>query len=399
MFATNNWDQFANKPTLSNKPTIYNDHRAHEGAHFWDYAFDDITLMQELGCNAARFSIEWAEIEPQEGVFCENILKFYEDYCKALVAQGIKPTVTLLHFTHPAWFEQKGGWENPENIKYFVRFCTATFSRLAPYVHLWYTINEPTVYSFMGYILGMHAPGKMAHFNQAAHVLYNLLCAHIEVYQTLKSLPEGKNAQIGIVHQLLQAQPYWRWNPVSRLIARLLNDFSAHACVKEFLQTGTFEYTIPGLVSVRYQNDQAPRSYDFIGINYYSRVVIGMGPTCYPNEIMTDMEYPIHAPGLYQAIHDMSSLGVPIYITENGIPDNADKNRAKFVKEHLNELFRALSDGYDVRGYFYWTLMDNFEWDRGFSIKFGLYDVDEKTHKRTLKEGGKAYRDSFALAT
>ncbi len=393
----NNWNLFEDKKTMLGRPTIALGQVSGKGAGFWQKAFEDIRLMKELGCNAVRFSVEWAEVEPEEGVFNEKALAFYEKYCSALIKEGIIPTITLHHFTHPLWFEQKGGWEREENIALFVRFAQKVFERLGTKVSIWYTINEPTVYSFMGYILGMHAPGKIFHIQTAGIVLKHLLQAHVATYAALKKMPGGDRAQIGLVHQVLKAQGYSPWHPVGDVVAGFLNFCSAQECVKNFLKTGDFNYYLPGMVNIKYQDTNACNSYDFIGINYYSRVVVRFGPTCYPHETMTDMEYPIFAQGLYDTIVEMSELGVPIYITENGIPDNDDTRRDQFIKEYLCSVYRALADGYDVRGYFYWTLMDNFEWDRGFTIKFGLYDVNRETLERTLRKGAYAFRDFFII--
>lgn len=354
--------------------------------------------MKELGCNAVRFSVEWATIEPQEGVFDLEVLSFYEQYCEELIKNGITPMITLYHWVHPLWFEQKGGFEKEENIGYFLRFCTTVFQRLSNKVHLWCTINEPTVSSFMGYVLGMHSPGKKGHFTTAGIVLQNLLYAHVCAYQTLKKLPYGQEAHIGIVHQVLKAQAYSPWYPHSRAIAWFLNFCAGHEQVKELLTTGNFNYKIPGLVNVACYMPEAPQSYDFIGINYYSRVLVGFGgPTCLPDEVMTDMEYASFPQGIYDAIADLSQLGVPLYITENGIPDSKDDRRQSFINGYLQSVHKAVTDGYDVRGYFYWTLMDNFEWDRGYSMKFGLYDVDYETQRRTLRRGSYCFRDNFTI--
>lgn len=398
LYGKSNWTHFVNKQ--NGKKTFISDYQpCGTATNFWGNAHNDIALIKELGCNSVRFSIEWAVIEPEPGCFNETMLSWYEDYCTALINAGIMPTITLHHFVHPHWFDEIGGFTKESNIQYFTRFSKTVFNRLHTKVRFWYTINEPTVYSFMGYILGMHSPGHHMNFKDAAQVLKNLLLAHVHVYHTLKKLPGGNESQIGIVHQVLKAQAYSDWSPIGRMIAWFLNKISAHEIIKKFLQTGHFEYRIGGLVHIDHHCPNAPHSYDFIGINYYSRVIASStGPTCYPGEIMTDMEYAIHAPGIYDAIRDLSELKVPIYITENGIPDAQDCHRAHFIKEYLAEVHRAIADGFDVRGYFYWTLMDNYEWDRGFTQKFGLYEVDFDSLERTLRPGAIPFKDLFSVA-
>ncbi|MGE0206990.1 MAG: glycoside hydrolase family 1 protein [Candidatus Babeliales bacterium] len=411
-----NWSEFEQSFIAINAktffgPAIKNNERVGRACGFWDNAFKDIDLIQELGCNTFRFSIEWAEIEPVEGCFNYAMLDFYERFVDELLARGIKPMITLYHFVHPYWFEHKGAFEKEKGISYFVRYCKVVFERLGKKVDLWCTINEPTVSSACGYVLGIHPPGKFGYFKQAGRVLLNLLNAHVSVYKALKKMPGGKEAQIGLVHQLLQFEAYNPEQSSNKFfgslrnfsgapLAQFFNFAFAHDVVKRFLATGHFYYEVPGPFSkpIKRCNPDAPRSYDFIGLNYYSRVVFGPGPTNYPGQVMTDMEYPVRPETLYEAIANIAELGVPIYITENGLADAQDAYRAEFIKGYLSMVHKAIQDGYDVRGYYYWTLMDNFEWNDGYSMKFGLYDVDFKSQKRTLRAGALPYRDWFKVA-
>lgn len=390
-------------------PAIKNNEKVGYACGFWDNALNDIKLIKELGCNTFRFSIEWSEVEPVEGQFNEEILNFYNRLIDELLANGIKPMVTLLHFVHPYWFERKGAFEKEENIAYFVRYCAKVFERIGTKVEFWGTINEPTVSSACGYVLGIHPPGHCGRFGSAGRVLKNLLNAHVEVYKTLKSMPGGNQVKIGLIHQLLQGEAYnpeyapnWLVGLLRNLsgkpMAGFLNFAFAHKTVKNFLMTGEYDYRIPGVVRVRGTNPDAPKSCDFIGINFYSKVVFGPGPTTYPHQAMTDMEYPARPETLYEAIVDMSELGVPMYITENGLADGKDVNRAKFIKDYLSVVHKAIQEGYDVRGYYFWTLMDNFEWNDGYDMKFGLYHVDFATQKRTLRAGALPYRDFFKVS-
>ena len=372
----------------------------------WKRAFRDIALLKKLGCTAQRFSVEWAEIEPQEGVFNEEALSFYERYCDALIANGIKPMITLYHWVHPLWFEKRGGFLQVKNTKYFIRYAKKVFDRLGGKVKLWCTINEPTVISACGYILGLHSAGKVFHFYDAGIVLRNLLNAHVRVYKTLKAMPGGKEAQIGIVHQLLCFEPYrYRLpfglslsNPVGKQLSRILNFSFAHDMVKRFLATGVFEYKVVGSPCIQYVDKAAPKSYDFIGLNFYSRIVLGFGEAHYAGEPMTDLGHSIRPDTMYEAIHEMAQLGKPIYITENGLADAKGDCRELFIKSYLGAVHKAVMEGIDVRGYFYWSLLDNFEWSEGFNMKFGLYAVHRKTKARSLRKGSQLFRDYFTIA-
>jgi beta-glucosidase len=405
-----NWSTFEDSYIYANAkgmfgPAIKNNEKVGKSAGFWQRAIEDVQLIKELNCNAFRFSIEWADVEPIPGEFNESVLSYYEQLIDELLKNNITPMITLYHFVHPKWFDQLGGFEKAENIKLFIRYCIKMFERFSGKVQFWCTINEPTVVAACGYVLGLHPPAKFFKFFQSGMVLRNLLNAHVAVYHTLKALPNGEQSQIGIVHQLLQAESFdankasnWligllkKWSGAP--VAQFLNVTFAHQVVKLFLHTGEFDYTIPALgMSINARNVDAPNSYDFIGLNFYSRVVLGPHPTCYPDQVMTDMEYPMYPESMYEAIVDMADLGKPIYITENGLADADDSLRASFIKKYLSQVFRAIADGYDVRGYYYWTLMDNFEWNDGFGMKFGLYHTDYQTQKRTLREGAKVYRD------
>lgn len=382
-----NWSEW--EPRLKEK--------SGDACQFWDRYSQDITLMKELGIKSLRFSVEWCKIEPEEGVFNQDALDHYKKFVDELLANNIIPMITLHHFVHPAWFEEKGGFERRENGVYFERFCAHVFEHLSDKVKLWCTINEPTVFAFQGYIRGVFPPGK-TNFKACWAVLRNMMEWHTQTYYRLKSMKNGQDVQIGIVHQYLVFEPYGSWNLLERIPGWLFNPITNDA-VLEFLKTGTFK----GRHGQRYQAPE-PKPFDFLGLNYYSRAVLKgqlslkepLIPACGPGEIMTDMPYGIYPQGFYNAIMDMNSIGVPLYITENGIADARDDKRALWIMQYIDALHQALEDGADVRGYYYWSLLDNFEWDMGYGMKFGLYEVDLETKKRRLREGSKAYQEIIA---
>jgi beta-glucosidase len=419
-----NWSLWEATSYPDGTPHIQDNQRSGKSCDHWNLYKTDIALMKEdFNANSFRFSVAWDRIEPEEGIFSEDALKHYSDEVNALLRAGITPMITLHHFAHPIWFEDKGGFEKEENIAYFVRFAKKVFARLGDRVPLWCTINEPTIYVFQGY-LGFNCvfppaknSGIFGSFPLAAKVLKHLLQAHTQVYQTLKAMPHGKTAKIGLVHQYLSFHPWTSFTPIECFPQWCLNGFMVDSVI-EFLKTGTFSYSWRYFFEETYQAPLNPTSNkpaslqisDFVGLNYYSRVLIEFKYLnllklkfknileSSPNlgETMTDMEYAIYPQGIYHALHHMSTIGVPIYVTENGIADHNnqdDERRVRWIREYLKAVSLALEDGVDVRGFFYWTLMDNFEWDRGFHSTFGLYSVDLATQKRTLKRGGKVYAD------
>jgi beta-glucosidase len=362
----------------------------------WQRCFDDIRLLKELGVRSYRFSVEWSKIEPQQGVINKAVLQHYQDFCAALKAAGIMPVVTLYAATHPLWFDEQGAFERDHNISLFVNFAEIVFKALHEHVGMWCTMNEPAMCVFQGYMRATFPPGKN-NAGVAGQVLKNLLQAHCMVYKRLKSLPSGDKASIGIAHTMVHFDPYRDWNPLDVIAGKVLTDITNNSVI-EFFKTGTLRFEVEGIVashlgwqaSLVYNEPFAMRALDFFGINYYSHVLINSltGKDEYrSNDIPTDMSYAFYPEGMYRAIVQASSLKVPLYITENGIADAKDDRREEWCKRYLYALHKALCEGYDVRGYFYRSLMDCFEWDKGYEMKFGLYHVDFTTQKRTLKKG------------
>ena len=406
-----NWSDWEKQTAPNGEPRIKKGQKSGKACDHWNLYKTDITLMKEdFNANSFRFSVAWDRIEPQEGQFDANALAHYSDEVDELIKAGIVPMITLHHFSHPMWFEEKGAFEKEENITYFVRFSKKVFEALGDRIPLWCTINEPTIYMFQGYLPlnCVFPPAKtsgLSSWELASRVLRNMMQAHTEVYQALKKMPHGNKAQIGLVHQYLKFDPWSFFNPLERIPGFLLNKLLVDRVI-EFLKTGTFchgglYYTETYSAPLDPNKAAAPQISDFVGLNYYSRVLIKMVPTLKVldsrpdhGEVMTDMPYAIYAEGLYKALHHVATIGLPIYITENGIADkltSQDKRRVQWITQYLKAVSLALEDGLDIRGYYYWTLVDNFEWDMGWDSCFGLYSLDRPSQKRTLKEGAKAY--------
>lgn len=388
---TNNWSKWENEHHPNGQPKIKNGDKCGLSCDHWNRYKEDYKLIKDLGLNSYRFSIEWSRVEPEEGKFDQAAIEQYKDMCKELLDLGIKPMVTLHHFTNPLWFEDKGAFENKENIKYLVRFSEKLFSELGPYVDMWCTINEPAVYIAHGYFLGDFPPGHKD-LAKATVALENILNAHVEIYKTIKSMPGGKEAQIGIVKQIFHFDPYNKYNPLDRTLCYYLNHLF-NETVMEFFQTGVFKVKIPFVINERSENYSAVRSNDFIGLNYYSNVKLKLKfdhqqffeIKYRDSDIITDIPHTVYPEGIYRALHEVRKLNVPIYITENGLADADDSRRKLFLKRYLWAVSKAISEGIDVRGYFYWSLLDNFEWNEGYEPRFGLYHVDYKTQKRTAR--------------
>ncbi len=392
-----NWAWWEEQRTDAGEPTIAGGQRAGAACEHWDRYGDDIQLIKELGVSAYRFSLEWSKIEPRPGEFDQDAIQHYHDLLDELKAQGITPWITLLHFTWPLWFEELGAFEKASNIRYFLRFCERVFTEYRPKCKHWCTINEPEVVSLIGYLAGLFPPGRRS-LRAAAWVQRNLVLAHAQAYHRLKHLPGGGTARIGIVKNVFQFDPYRRWFLPEWIGARLA-ERAHNGIILDYLATGRFVCQVPWLAWINTYDPEVKGAGDFFGLNYYSHVHVKMqadrdAPVVMahrPHELPTDFHFAMYPEGLLRALRTVSRLGKPIYVTENGVPDGTDRIRDTFIRRYLYALHRAVVEGLDVRGFFYWTLMDNFEWAEGYDQRFGLYHVDFDTQKRTLREGAKAF--------
>ena len=393
-----NWSEFEHGVDTLGHPRIARGQQCGLAADHWNRYKEDIQLLKDLHLNAYRFSVEWSKIEPREGVYNDSVLDHYERVVDELRANGIEPFITLHHFTNPLWFERSGGFERDDSPALLARFASKVAQRLGSKVRFWATINEPNIYAVQGYYFGkfppaLHDPAK------AIRVFRNMLLAHTACYQAIKKIqPE---ARVGLVTSIFLFDPPQRWNLLDVLLAHYLNK-SFNTSVIDYLTTGVFEISLPGVISDHVETGIS-QAFDFVGINYYSRQEYHMQPfsaekmvqvQSLPREQLTDNGWEIYREGLYRALSMVASrTSKPIYITENGIADSSDRKRSNFIEDHILTANRAIFDGMNVKGYFYWSLMDNFEWTDGFDIRFGLYAVDFATEKRTLRQGSLKYKE------
>ncbi len=366
-----NWSDAADKGSVV--PVLLGQSISH-----WDNFEDDLDKMQALGVNSYRFSIEWGHIEPEKGRYDEAVLKRYDEMVAACIARNIKPMLTLYHFNEPYWLAELHSFEKEENIQYFVNFSEMIFKRYSSHVTLWCTINEPACLAFSGYFYGQFPPHKHS-LKKTINFLLNLLKAHVQVYEKLKSLPNGNKAEIGIVHNVVRFVPRYAKEPISKWVAKFLTKITDDLVVN-FLRTGKYDYKVTGIVNTHYTNPSAPQSFDFVGLNFYGNVVIGFnkknifGPTHFPDQTMGHFYLPIDPAGFDAAISEIAALGKPIYITETGHATDDDNARIKCLNEYFEVLEKNLAENIDIRGLYVWTFADSYEWNEGHAIKFGLCD-------------------------
>ena len=393
----NNWYDWEHQLDENNQPRIHNGDKSILAADHWNRYPDDIKLMKDLGVNHYRFSIEWSKIEPENGNYDLEAIQHYRDLCDSLLKNNITPVVTLHHFTHPIWFEKLGAFEKRENINHFIDYSEYAFNNLKDLVPIWCTINEPSVFVSQGYFNGIFPPGKKDPVLAAA-VLENLLYAHTKTYKHLKNLDGGDQAQIGLVKNIFQFDPLRRWHILDWAFSKVLNNVFTHSTL-DYFKKGHATFSLPGMVKKHLENNDAIGAMDFVGLNYYSRMhVKGKANISEPfvfekreKDIQTDMDYALYPEGFYKALQTISTLEKPIYVTENGVADRGNNIREIFIKRYLYALNKGIQDGLDIRGYFYWTLMDNFEWAEGYKMKFGLYEVNFETQARILRESSSLF--------
>ncbi len=342
----------------------------------WNRYEEDFDLMKQMGLNAYRFSIEWSRVEPKRGVYDQKAINHYRKMIEALKARGIEPFVTLWHWTLPLWFARSGGWSNPKAIDAFNRYAQKMTQEL-PQVQYWLTLNEPDGWAFFSQASKRWPPGQgslVDYFRVTRH----LTMAHKLAYKTIKQ--QRADAKVGIAQNVTYFEA-----PHNKLIERFYKLILGWWVDRRFLN------------HIRHYQD-------FLGLNYYFHVRLDFKLKDAPkllsgnfsgqnqNRLVSDSGWELYPRGIYPLVKDLYvRYKKPIYITENGLADSQDINRSWFIEETLTALARAVKDGVDVRGYFHWSLIDNFEWDQGFWPRLGLVAVDYATQKRTMRPSAKVY--------
>jgi beta-glucosidase len=408
-----NWHRFSHTPG-----------RVHDGEtgdvacdHYRRYA-DDVALMRSLGINAYRFSVSWSRVMPRgRGAPNPAGIDFYDRLVDALLANGIEPMVTLYHWDLPAALDDLGGWLNPEVANWFAEYAAVMFRKLDGRVKLWATLNEPWVSTDAGYLHGVHAPGHRSPF-EAPFASHRLLLAHAEAVRTYRA--EGRH-RIGLVVNL--EPKYAASDDAEDLAATARADAYMNRQYLDPVFLGRYPEELAevfGEAWPRWPADDLTlirEPIDFLGINYYTRSVTRFDPRAWPlraapvpqkRATHTETGWEVWAPGLTQVLTWVKERygNPPIYVTENGAaffdPPSldgdrvADPLRVDYLRKHLGAVHAAIAHGVDVRGYFVWSLLDNFEWSHGYSKRFGIVHVDFETQTRTPKDSAFFYADVIA---
>jgi beta-glucosidase len=375
----NDWWRFESQPGK-----IANGDTSGPACRHYELYDRDFELAAADGHNAHRLSIEWSRIEPERGRIDSREVAHYHQVFSSLRRHRLAPHVTLHHFTNPLWVADQGGWENRETIARFVEFVRFCAREFGGEVDWWCTVNEPEVYAFRAYSEGVWPPGKRDD-SAALEVIAHLLEAHGLAYRALHDEDredadgDGVAVRVGFAKHYPLFEPFRPWFPLDALRAHLEHRVFNEAVVRAPV-TGEIELAIPGARTVRRRVPALERSLDYLGLNYYTRWKVKMfAPDPHVasrGAVLNDLGWEIYPRGLEEVLKRLLSMGVPILITENGVADAADGLRPRAVVESLLHVERAMAGGVPVRGYFHWSLMDNFEWADGYRGRFGLYRVD-----------------------
>ncbi|WP_058306566.1 GH1 family beta-glucosidase [Gracilibacillus massiliensis] len=397
------WDTFSKTP--GNVVNGDNGDVACDSYHRYE---EDVEIMKELGIDVYRFSVAWPRIFPNgTGEVNQEGLDYYHRLVDKLLEAGIEPMCTLYHWDLPQALQDKGGWNNRETIDAFVNYAEVMFKEFSGKIKQWLTLNEPWCISFLSNFIGIHAPGNQD-LQLATQISHHLLVAHGKTVKKFREL--GFDGQIGFAPNTTWLEPYsnrqedidacnreigwyieWFMDPVFKgTYPQFLVDWFKKKGVELDIQEGDMEII--------------NQPVDFLGINYYTghiaRYKENEGLLDWEmvemNYERTDIGWPIFPEGFYNVLMRIKdSYGdIPIYITENGScyndePENGrvkDAGRINYLQQHLTALSRAIASGVNVKGYITWSLMDNFEWAEGYTMRFGIVHVNYRTLERTKKD-------------
>jgi beta-glucosidase len=403
------WDRFVRQPGR-----VANGDTGDVACDSYHRHTDDVRLLRELGLNGYRFSVAWPRVFPEgRGRVNEAGLDFYDRFVDELLANGIEPFVTLYHWDLPQALEERGGWPVRETADAFAEQVSAVVSRLGDRVTSWITMCEPWVVAFLGYGTGEHAPGRSSDADAGA-ALHHVLLGHARALEVVRA--EAPRAKVGITIDLVHFEPATRSPEDVAAVARadaIRNRIVLDPVLRGAYPTESLE-RYPGLAAAVVDDDlrRISQALDFVGVNYYTRNVVAAVAepdgrvVRVPDAEYTQMEWEVYPDGLYDLlvrVHEEYEAPA-IYVTENGaaFEDHRvngsveDPRRLAYLRGHVSSVERAIAAGAPVRGYFLWSLLDNFEWAFGFSRRFGIVYVDFDTLERVPKSSYRWYRDFIA---
>lgn len=375
---------------------------------------EDIILMKEIGIDSYRFSVSWPRVMPLgPGLINSEGLDFYNKLVDGLLEAGISPLLTLYHWDLPQALQDKGGWAWPGIVDSFAEYTRVMVNTLGDRVTHWITLNEPWVFLHLGHIDGVHAPG-MQDLEFASFAYKHILLAHSKALHTIKSI--NSDLQVGHGCDFTGYKPYSESYEDKKAADRYFDYrnmiFTDPWEKGQLTPVGRELFSIDPDTWHKEDIDLLQAPADFMGFNYYTKYLVAHDEQEFlrarvfndPDAQVTDMDRAIHPEVLPELLQwAYNRYGLPIYITENGCDfdypvENGrvkDHKRINFIRDHLEVCQNALQNGIDLRGYYVWSFLDNFEWNLGYSKRFGIVHVDYETQKRIIKDSGYFYRDAI----
>ncbi|MDB5186741.1 MAG: putative beta-glucosidase [Candidatus Saccharibacteria bacterium] len=357
--ASYHFGELENWPQIEQAAKDPNNYVSAKGADHYNRYAEDFDLLKKMNMNAFRFSIEWSRVEPQEGAWNAEAIEHYKQYIDQLRRRNIEPVVTLFHFTLPVWFSEMGGFEKRRNVKYFTRFAEKIVRELGISIRYIVTINEPDLYAVESY-LGGHWPPNVTSKWKTWQVINNLAYAHNQVAKTIHAI--NRRYKVSVAKN--SCYVYAGDNAV-------LSRYSA-----AILQYVRDDYFLKKVV----------KQCDWLGVNYYFSDRVYGYRVHNPDQKLSDLGWDLSPENLQYALERLhEKYHLPMIITENGIADADDTQRKWWITQTLLAMDKSMKNGVKIEGYLHWSLLDNFEWDKGFWPRFGLAAVDYKTKQRTLR--------------
>jgi beta-glucosidase len=344
--------------------------------------------------NTHRMSIEWSRIQPAPDRWDEEAINHYVEIVRGLVERNLTPLITLHHYSDPQWFVEQGGWEKDTAAGYFEKYVHKVVQALKDYVSLWCTFNEPHGYATCGFLFGYFPPGKKD-INLTFAVAVNIARAHAAAYNAIHQIQP--QARVGMANYYLSMRPAKSWSPLDRILTNVLlgsNDIFPSAATDGVVRFLTKRERVRG----------AKGTQDFLGIDYYTRDYFSFNLTKRSEffsrrfyrsdaELSTTGFLANEPMGMFEALKWGLKFKVPIIVTENGFDDSEDRIRPRYMAEHIHQVWRAVNFNWPVKGYFHWTLVDNFEWERGWTQRFGLWELDIATQVRHKRPSADLYAE------
>jgi beta-galactosidase len=466
------WYSWVHNPDNIKKGFVSGD-LPENGVGYWDLYEKDHMRAKNLGLNAFRIGIEWSRIFPKDTSSINNVIierafdgkiaeikieestieklekaankkavNHYRNIITDLISKGFRVFICLNHFTLPLWLhdpikvypridKRRTGWLNERTIVEYTKYASYMAWKFGDIIDKWITLNEPMIVSEMGYLVyfkdQLRFPPALKSFNLSIKTVLNMIIAHSRAYDAIKKWDlikvdedSDSSADIGLIQHVMPVTPLNHERKNDAKISEFIDRVHNHLFIKA-LHEGWMDENLNGVKEKRENKDYLRKRLDFIGLNYYTRIVVkgkwpfltklifkipaipelvqGYGLNCQPMSkslggfLTSDYGWEIYPKGISEVLTVMSEYRLPLYIMENGIADASDKVRPRFLVEHLKVIERTLDEyNIDLRGYFHWSLLDNYEWAEGFKKKFGLFAVNLGTKKRIVRQSALIYK-------